>query len=270
MGRLIRRLAADRAQPARVLDVGAALVNRSYRHTYREHVPPAWAYVGCDLAPGENVDVVQPAPYTLPFDDASFDLVISGQVLEHVEEPARLVREMGRVLRPGGMVILTAPWRWEIHRYPLDCWRILPDGMAALLRTAGLDILETYIVERDCWGIGRKPEARPMGDRERSASFERRAAGSDAEAGPAGPAHRPAACVYTLDPDGVHCRLEIMRRRKLGQQVEIVDLRAPLRLQAFLLHHAAAFLPEVIVEVDGRLVLPRCPYRGDQPCRGSN
>lgn len=151
-----RRL--DPSEPLAVLDVGSQLVNRGYRHTYRELMAPAWSYTGTDLAAGENVDVVMPGPYTLSFVGAVFDVVLSGQCLEHVERPWRLVPEMARVLRPGGWLILTAPWRWELHRCPLDCWRILPDGMRVLFEEARVEIVETFLVQKnDCWGIGRKP-----------------------------------------------------------------------------------------------------------------
>lgn len=146
----------DPARPLRVLDVGAACVNVSFPHTYREHMAGPWEYVGADVQAGPNVDLVMRSAYRIQKDGGRFDAVISGQCLEHVERPWALVREMARMLKVGGCMILTAPWRWEMHRWPIDCWRILPDGMRVLLRDAGLDVLETYTVADDCWGIGRK------------------------------------------------------------------------------------------------------------------
>ena len=144
--------------PLRVLDVGAMSVNVTYPHTYREHMSPHWIYRGCDLAPGKNVDLVQPGPYALPAEDGEYDVVISGQCLEHVERPFRLVAEMARALKPGGLMFLTAPWSQREHRYPIDCWRIMPDGMKALLADAGLTCLAAYTIENDCWGIGSTAE----------------------------------------------------------------------------------------------------------------
>jgi SAM-dependent methyltransferase len=157
MGRNLRELLKDRrGSPLRILDVGSRAVNRCFRHTYKEHMAPAWQYVGCDTDAGENVDVVLSDPYVLPMPADYFDVVISGQCLEHVPRPQKLVNEMARVLKPGGLMLLTAPWQWEIHRYPVDCWRILPDGMRVLLEDAGLKVIETYTREQDCWGIGLK------------------------------------------------------------------------------------------------------------------
>jgi SAM-dependent methyltransferase len=141
--------------PFLVLDVGSRRV-QSDQPTYRSLFEMGAKYIGCDVEPGENVDVVQSHPYLLPFEDAAFDLVISGQVLEHVQEPWYLVREMARVLKPRGRMILTAPWMWEIHSYPEDYWRILPHAMDWLLRQAGLCADRVFTHERDCWGVATK------------------------------------------------------------------------------------------------------------------
>lgn len=57
----------------------------------------------------DNVEFLMAEVPPLPFQDESFDCVISFQVLEHIEEDLQLVKEMYRVLRPGGKVILTTP-----------------------------------------------------------------------------------------------------------------------------------------------------------------
>ncbi len=138
-----------------VLDIGSRCVRG--QPTYREIMPPAWLYMGSDIVPGPNVDMVQPAPYRIQILSAQYDLVISGQCLEHVEHPWLWMAEAARMLRPGGWCIVTAPWRWPVYRYPVDCWRILPDGLWALFESAGLAPVKTYIRRHDCWGIARKP-----------------------------------------------------------------------------------------------------------------
>lgn len=159
MGLVLRKyLASGWDKPLRVLDVGSrAFRQRHFRHTYREVISPAWVYTGSDIEPGRNVDLVQEGPYTIRREPSGFDVVISGQVLEHVPRPWELVREMHRMLVPGGWAFLVAPWEWPIHAYPVDCWRVLPDGMAALLDAAGFRTVETYTRKHDCWGIGTKP-----------------------------------------------------------------------------------------------------------------
>jgi SAM-dependent methyltransferase len=76
----------------------------------------------------------------LPFRDASFDTAVSFQVLEHVPEPAQMLSEIGRVLKPGGVLILTAPHIWGIHEEPNDFYRYTPYGLRYLAETAGLRV----------------------------------------------------------------------------------------------------------------------------------
>ena len=140
-------------RPLRVLDVGSMDVNGSFRAL----MPANCTYVGCDITPGKNVDIVQESAYHIQDTPDDYDVVISGQCLEHVEMPWLLVQEMARVLKPGGVCILVAPWSYEIHRFPIDCWRILPDGMRVLLHMAGLKPLcEPFTHQVDCWGVAQK------------------------------------------------------------------------------------------------------------------
>jgi len=138
-----------------LLDVGSRVAGTD-RRTYRGIMRPGWRYLGCDGELGEKVGWVMRDPYRISAMDGVFDVVISGQCLEHVAHPWRLVPEMARVLAPGGTLLVTAPWRWAIHRFPVDCWRVLPDGMRVLLEDAGLTVEATYTVENDCWGIARR------------------------------------------------------------------------------------------------------------------
>ena len=55
---------------------------------------------------------------SIPVPDGAFEAVLSTEMLEHVPEPIRVVREMGRVLKPGGTLILTAPLGSGVHQEP--------------------------------------------------------------------------------------------------------------------------------------------------------
>lgn len=134
-----------------ILDVGSLDVNGSYRPLFDN---PKWIYTGLDLLPGPNVDIVSRDPYLYPFEDNTFDVVISGSVLEHVEDMQAFIREMARVKKPDGTLCVIAPWTYPEHKYPQDCWRILPDGMRFLLeRIAGVHALNVHKNETDCIGI---------------------------------------------------------------------------------------------------------------------
>ncbi len=137
MRNLLQRFTAEEA---RVLDVGSYDVNGTYRPMIAAH--RGWRYTGLDVAPGPNVDVVSADPYRFPFPDGAFDLVISGSTMEHVAAIWRWVPELARVLRSGGMLAIVTHWSFPEHRYPVDCWRIMPDGMKYLFDETGC--LERY------------------------------------------------------------------------------------------------------------------------------
>ena len=67
----------------RLLDVGSCNVNG----TYKEIVPKHWFYVGSDVVSGDNVDIVQLGSYCIQEKSEDYDVVISGQCLEHVAHP---------------------------------------------------------------------------------------------------------------------------------------------------------------------------------------
>jgi SAM-dependent methyltransferase len=78
--------------------------------------------------------------YKIPALDAAFDIVVSGQVIEHVRKPWLWMKELARVCKPGGVVITVSPVSWPYHEAPIDCWRIYPEGMRALSEDAGLTV----------------------------------------------------------------------------------------------------------------------------------
>ena len=59
--------------------------------------------------PGQKVDIVNLNEQALPYPDASFDIVTATEVIEHLEDFRRIVREIYRVLKPGGICILSTP-----------------------------------------------------------------------------------------------------------------------------------------------------------------
>lgn len=139
----------------KILDVGSQDINGSYRQMFLDL---GCEYVGVDIVAGAGVDMVVPFD-KLPFADGEFDCVISGQTLEHAEMPWELAKEMGRVLKQGGLSCWIAPWRFHVHRdalCPYDRWRILDDGMKVLMGLAGIEVLDCQMYEDDTYGIGRK------------------------------------------------------------------------------------------------------------------
>lgn len=140
MDALLNRYAGAAAD---VLDVGS----RDENGTHRPQVEArGWRYTGLDIVAGVNVDVVSAQPYSYLFPDGAFDVVLSGQTMEHVAALWLWVPELVRVLRPGGLLAITTVWQCPEHRYPVDCWRVLPDGMRYLFDLTGQ--LERYEIAK--------------------------------------------------------------------------------------------------------------------------
>jgi len=81
--------------------------------------------------------------HALPFRDATFDTVFSIAVLEHCRRPWVAIRELRRVLRPGGHLLLSLPFIQPAHANPDDYFRFTAEGMRELAADAGLTVLET-------------------------------------------------------------------------------------------------------------------------------
>jgi len=88
-----------------------------------------------------RADVVAGA-YEIPLPDGSADTVLLTEVLEHLEDPVRALREAHRLLRPGGAIILTTPLFFPIHEEPRDFFRYSPYGLEHVLREAGFEAIE--------------------------------------------------------------------------------------------------------------------------------
>lgn len=126
--------AADLGPAPSVLDYGAD------DSPYRRHLPRRATYRAADLAGNARADVEVGADGTLPVADDTVDLVLSTQVLEHVDDPALYLSECARVLRPGGSLVLTTHGIMYLHRDPQDYWRWTCDGLEKVVREAGLEV----------------------------------------------------------------------------------------------------------------------------------
>jgi SAM-dependent methyltransferase len=116
----------------RLLDVGCG--NSPYRHLLD---PAAAQYQGVDVPAAkdfgyQNADTVYYDGHALPFPDASFDAVLCTEVIEHIPDPTEIIREMHRVLKPGGRLIATIPWSARFHYQPYDYHRYTPSMLQPL------------------------------------------------------------------------------------------------------------------------------------------
>lgn len=127
-----------------LLDVGG--VGNSYRKIF-EDVFSNINYVTLNVKLGDTWSeercsiMVNDAYNWQEIPDEHFDIVISGQVFEHIEYFWITVLEMRRILKKEGYVCIIAPSHWREHRHPYDTYRFYTDGMNAICKFAGLDIL---------------------------------------------------------------------------------------------------------------------------------
>jgi SAM-dependent methyltransferase len=131
-----------------ILDLGAGAA--PYAPVYRPFFERATT-VDVPYSPHDqrNIDVFASAD-DLPFDDTSFDCILCTEVLEHCADPLAVLREVHRVLRPGGAVFLTTPFYVGIHEAPYDFYRYTPYGLRHLADTSGLTVVS--IVPRGEFG----------------------------------------------------------------------------------------------------------------------
>lgn len=87
--------------------------------------------VNLDVETFSNVNVVGDGQQ-LPFIGGGFDLILCEYVLEHVPNPALMVREMARVVKPGGWVYVTVPFMQTFHGNPDDFQRYTKSGLSVL------------------------------------------------------------------------------------------------------------------------------------------
>lgn len=122
-------------QDARVLVVGGGTVGEGADLLY-ETFPRV---VGTDIYASEHTSVIADG-HKLPFIDGSFDAVWIQAVLEHVLDPAQVVAEIWRVLRPGGLVFADTPFMQQVHEGAYDFTRFTLSGHRWLFRK--FDLIE--------------------------------------------------------------------------------------------------------------------------------
>jgi SAM-dependent methyltransferase len=137
---LFARYARPLIRPgARVLEIGPEAFPSAYQRTI---VDESAVWHTLDIRANASLTYPGSGEHRFPVSDSSYDIVLAGNVIEHVRNPWLWVREVARVCRRGGHAILLVPVSWPYHAAPIDCWRIYPEGMKALLEEAGLEVVE--------------------------------------------------------------------------------------------------------------------------------
>jgi SAM-dependent methyltransferase len=108
-----------------VLEFGARRVAGQEETADLRPLFPGREYIGCDAHAGTGVDRVADVSRT-SFAEECAGTIVCDDTLEHVFAVHDAFSEMSRVLRPGGLLVVTTPMRFPIHDYPEDYWRMTP------------------------------------------------------------------------------------------------------------------------------------------------
>ncbi|MEJ8572839.1 class I SAM-dependent methyltransferase [Microbaculum marinum] len=137
--------AVERAVPilhGHVLDVGCGRM--PYKEYVMERSGRVAQWTGLDLEERKHSEAPPDMTWdgeTIDLPDASVDCAMLTEVLEHCPKPDHVVREVFRVLRPGGFIFLTVPFIWPIHTVPYDEFRYTPFSLKRILLQAGFSDL---------------------------------------------------------------------------------------------------------------------------------
>lgn len=122
----------------RLLNAGCG--DRTYEHVYgpvaKETIRLDWPQTQHNK---DAIDVYGSVA-ELPFRAEAFDAVLCTEVLEHVRDPEQTLREFWRVLIPGGRLVLSVPFLYQVHEQPCDFYRYTYFGLCHLLTQAGFQL----------------------------------------------------------------------------------------------------------------------------------
>jgi len=127
-----------------VLDVGCGA------QPFRPLLAPSVNYVGVDTEDAYKCfgyrasDTLYYRGEHFPIKSGSCDLVLCTETLEHIRDPLPFIREMGRCLKPQGVLVLTVPFAARWHFIPFDYWRYTPSSLGYLLKEAGYKDTRIY------------------------------------------------------------------------------------------------------------------------------
>lgn len=126
----------DKNKKYKILDYGCGV--KPYEYVFENFSD---SYTGADIGENPHADFSILPGDKLPFKNESFDIVLSSQVLEHVEEVDLYLAECKRVLMKKGLLILTTHGTWQFHSAPVDVQRWTSYGLKKLISDSGFNLL---------------------------------------------------------------------------------------------------------------------------------
>lgn len=122
-----------------ILDVGCG------KMPYKKYIlenSKVTEYIGLDIDDALVYDKKIKPDYTwdgirMPFENDTFECAIGTEVLEHCPNPEIILKEIYRVLKPGGVFLFTVPFLWNLHEVPHDEYRYTPFSLERHLKNSG-------------------------------------------------------------------------------------------------------------------------------------
>ncbi|MFI5294017.1 MAG: methyltransferase domain-containing protein [Thermodesulfovibrionales bacterium] len=100
-------------------------------------------YVTCDIEGNPHAEITIGADSKVPLPAESFDIVLSIQVLEHVEDVTTYLAEANRLLGKNGLLLLSTHGQWIWHPCPKDLWRWTHEGLSRIIEESGFKVIDT-------------------------------------------------------------------------------------------------------------------------------
>lgn len=140
---LAAQAADDASRKYKIVDIGG--LEPSYRAIFEKYTCFEYTTMNVKFAASERCNIcVEKAYDWQEIADETFDIIICGQVFEHVEYFWITLLEMRRILKHKGYLAIAAPSHWPEHRAPYDCYRFYGDGMYAMAKFIDLEIIYAF------------------------------------------------------------------------------------------------------------------------------
>jgi len=121
------------ASEGKTLDIGCG------NDIYRSYFPDCTT-LDIEARPDVDVDIIADVHDLSVIQDETYEVILCAEVLEHLHTPAKAIAEMRRILKPGGVIILTTRFIFPLHDVPHDYYRYTKYGLRHLMK--GFEILE--------------------------------------------------------------------------------------------------------------------------------
>ena len=154
----VKNLTREQIENRKVIEIGSCDVNGSLRPIIESWKPSE--YVGVDVAQGPGVDVVCDAKDIVDkFGREKFDIVLSTELLEHVEDWRRVISNFKAICALGGTILITTRSAgYEYHGFPYDFWRFDEGDFKHIFSDCDIVKLQKDTQSPGVFAIVRKPE----------------------------------------------------------------------------------------------------------------